>query len=191
MSTTVREPEQKDFTPAPEGLHLAVCADVWPIWTEKRHEEWGGGLQDKTMLVWHIEDLDPLTGKPFAVYKRYTASLHEKANLRHDLESWRGKKFSPEELKSFELERLIGVNCQIQVLHKEGKNGKTYANAVSIVPAGKGQAKIVVAKDYIRKKDREEAAKVEPLEEEGEDRVPFSFLLPVLLPLLTLGSLLV
>ena len=87
MSTTVREPESKDFTPAPQGLHRAVCADVWPIWTVERPETWGGGLQDKTLLVWEIGEINPENGKPFAVAKRYTASLHEKANLRHDLES--------------------------------------------------------------------------------------------------------
>jgi len=174
VSTTVKEPEQREFTPAPEGLHQAVCADVWPIWTEPRPEEWGGGLQDKTMLVWHIDEINPTDGKPYAVFKRYTASLHEKATLRHDLESWRGRKFSPEELKSFDLERLIGVNCQIQVLHKAGKNGKVYANAVSIVPAGKNQQKLVVAKDYERKKDRKpDTPNAEPMEDESGDRVPF------------------
>ena len=43
------------FTPAPEGLHRAVCCDVWTIWTEERPAQWGGGLRDMTRLVWQID----------------------------------------------------------------------------------------------------------------------------------------
>ena len=35
--------------------------------------------------------------QPFVLSKGHTLSLYEKANLRHNLESWRGKQFTAEE----------------------------------------------------------------------------------------------
>lgn len=173
MTTTVREPESKDFTPAPQGLHQAVCVDVWDIWTEKRDEKWGGGIVDKTLLVWEIDEINPEDGRPFVVAKRYTASLHEKANLRHDLESWRGRAFTKDELKAFDLENVLGANCQINVVHNTKKD-KTYANIASIVPLAKGQNRMVVSKEYIRKKDRKkDGTQREPGQDDDQDSAPF------------------
>ena len=173
MSTTVKEPESKDFTPAPQGLHQAVCVDVYDIWTEKRDEKWGGGLRDLTRLVFEIDEINPENGKPYMVSKQYTASLHEKANLRHDLESWRGRAFTKEELKAFDLENVLGANCQLLVVHNV-KESKTYANVQTIAPLAKGTVnKIVKSKDYIRKKDRvPEGQPREPGQDE-DDSAPF------------------
>jgi len=41
------------------------------------------------------------------ISKRYTMSLGEQSTLRKDLESWRGKKFTPEELQGFDLNACI------------------------------------------------------------------------------------
>lgn len=153
MSTRVKEPESK-YKPAPEGLHLAVCCDVWDIWTEARPEHFGGGLVDKTRIVWQLEDKDPETGERYEASNIYTASLHEKAKLRQHLEAWRGRKFTDEERRGFELESIIGICCQIQIVHNIKEGGKTYANVQAVVPVGKGMTKIRVSDDYIRRKDR-------------------------------------
>lgn len=150
----VREPESREFPLAPQGLHNAVCVDIWPIWTEERPENYGGGIVDKTRLVWHLEDSDS-DGKPFEVSKKYTPSLHEKASLRKDLQAWRGRTFTKEELAGFELDNVIGVCCQLNLIHNVSqKNGKTYANIAGIMPLGKGTPKILVTPGYVRKKDR-------------------------------------
>lgn len=176
--TTVRKPEGGDFTVAPEGLHQAVCVDVWDVYTESRPEEYGGGLVDKTRLVWEIDQADPKTNKPIQVHMIYTASLHEKAKLRQHLESWRGRKFTQAELEGFDLEHLIGVNCQLQVIHRIGRNGNTYGNVSAIVPLGKGMQKLTASPGFMRKKDRPTAnsqnAQQQPLDENLEDDdVPF------------------
>jgi hypothetical protein len=63
--------------------------------------------------------------------------LSEGANLRRDLESWRGKKFTDAELEGFDVAKVLGAHAQINVAQSE-KNGKTYANIMSIVPWPKG-----------------------------------------------------
>jgi hypothetical protein len=155
MSTTVKKHPRKQFPVPPEGLFQAVCVDAWDIWVEKRPEQWGGGLIDKTRLVWQLAKNDK-EGRPYQVSKMYTASLHEKANLRKDLESWRGRKFTKEEEAAFELENLVGANCQIQIIHNVGNDGITYANVQTIVPPQKGVPKMRASADFVRKKDRKD-----------------------------------
>lgn len=178
MSTKVKRPKS-NFKPAPEGLHPAVCVDVWDIWTEQRREDWGGGLQDKTRIVWQIDRTytdDNGKERIFEVSQMYTASLHEKAKLRQHLESWRGRKFTDEELEGFELEKLIGINCQVQVIHNISSQGDTFANVQTIVPALKGREPLRPSPDFVRRKDRktdEDDAGSPPADGYDDDSVPF------------------
>jgi hypothetical protein len=66
-----------------------------------------------------------------AVSKKYTLSLGKKANLRSDLESWRGKAFTPEDLKGFDIGQLLGAACMVTIKHDK-KGEKTYANVASV-----------------------------------------------------------
>ena len=144
--------EGSSFTPAPTGVHQAVCVDVvdlgvldvtWQGQTKQQH---------KVNLAWQInEDRDD--GKPYLVFKRYTLSLHEKSGLRKDLESWRGKKFTREEEMGFDLESVIGANCLLNVAHNQ-VGEKTYANVASVNPLMKGMP-TMQARDYVRKVDRQ------------------------------------
>jgi hypothetical protein len=76
--------------------------------------------------------------QPFVLSKDYTLSLYEKANLRKDLESWRGKQFTEEELAGFDISKLIGVPCLLSVVHKTTQKGKTFANISSVSSLAKG-----------------------------------------------------
>ncbi len=127
-----------DFTPIPEDLHLAVCYGIWDIGTQFS-EKYGKSVH-KVVIVWEIPGCRrEFDGKNLrrAISKRYTLSLHKKADLRKDLESWRGRKFSDEELKGFDLKKLLGVPCQIQVLHAK-VDDKIYANIAAITKAPTG-----------------------------------------------------
>lgn len=158
------------FTPAPAGVHQAVCVDVVDLGL--LDVTWQGvkKTQHKVNVAWQIaEDRDD--GKPYLVFKRYTLSLSEKANLRKDLESWRGKKFTRDEEMGFDIERLIGVNCLLNITHNEVKD-KTYANVVSIMPLAKGMATIN-ARDYVRKVDRRtDEAEAATTSRDDEDNPP-------------------
>jgi hypothetical protein len=145
----IAKSNKTDFTPAPEGLHAAVCVDVIDLGMVK--SQWGESHQVK--LVWQLEDDDPKTKRPVQVRRQFRNSLHEKSSLRPLLESWRGKKLTEEELQGFDLEKLLNVNCQIQVIHHIKAEGSVYANVQAIVPPGKGQTKLK-PRDYVREKDR-------------------------------------
>jgi hypothetical protein len=145
---------KRDFTPAPEGLQSAVCCDVLDLGVQQT--PWGDS--HKVEIRWQLEDRDPKSGKPFMVVQRYTLSLHEKSRLRPMLEAWRGQKFRAEELEGFDLERLIGVNCQIQIIHNIKDGGEVYANVQAVVPPAKGAPKVSISADYIKVAERERRA---------------------------------
>jgi hypothetical protein len=65
-------------------------------------------------------------------------SLSEKANLRRDLESWRGRKFTAAELAGFDLKAIMGTACQLQVTHDTNKEGRTYAGVAAIMALPRG-----------------------------------------------------
>jgi len=159
------------FTPAPAGVHQAVCVDVVDLGL--LDVTWQGvkKTQHKVNVAWQIaEDRDD--GKPYLVFKRYTLSLSEKANLRKDLESWRGKKFTRDEEMGFDIERLIGVNCLLNITHNEVKD-KTYANVVSIMPLVKGMPTIS-ARDYVRKMDRQPEEAAAPSRDDEHEPPPIT-----------------
>lgn len=166
-----------NFEPCPAGLHQAVCVDVVDLGEVKVTYAGKEKVQPKVYIVWQIdEEIPSRPGEYFTVRRRYTLSLSDKASLRRDLETWRGKAFTPEQLKGFDLEALLGANCQISVAH-DTRDGSTYANVTAVVPLGKGMAKLT-AQNYTRVKDREQKNNSGPsdADEHGvseDDIVPF------------------
>jgi hypothetical protein len=161
--------DSKTFTPAPEGTHQAVCVDVIDKGMQpNKFKE--GALQHKIDIAWEINELRD-DGKRFVVYKRYTLSLNDKANLRHDLQSWRGRPFTFDELAGFDVETVKGANCLVNIQHNKSADGsRTYANVMSIAPLIKGMPKLA-PKDYVRPAV-ETAASVPPPSDEDSVSVP-------------------
>lgn len=127
-----------DFKLPPAGSFLARLYRIIDIGTQTT--EWMGKkkMQRKIIAMFelHGEDndgqpLQTVEGKPLIVSKRYTLSLDEKATLRKDLETWRGKEFTQEELDGFNLEVLLGKFCMVSITHST-YDGKEYANIAGI-----------------------------------------------------------
>lgn len=142
-----------NFKPAPAGVAMAVCCDVVDLGMLKSTYDNKETTKHKIKIVWQLAELDPEIGKRPTVQQRYTLSLHEKAALRRDLESWRGRPFTAEERGGFDVEKVIGIPCMLNIIHHESK-GSMYANVAGIMPCPKGTPKVLVAPDYVREKDR-------------------------------------
>lgn len=132
-----------DFKKVPQGVHMARCYSLVDLGTQLSHGQYGEREQHKIRIAWELfgedDDGKPLTIErdgsvmPMTISKSYTLSLSEKSNLRKDLQSWRGRAFTDEEAKGFDISKLLNVYCMINVTHSE-TNGKTYANVSSITP---------------------------------------------------------
>lgn len=131
----------KDFDPVPEGSHLAVCDMFVDLGMQDGHF----GAKHKIYLRWQIpalrlsyeKDGEKVEG-PMSIGATYTLSLSEKSNLRPILQAWRGKAFTADELKKFDVTTVLGKPCMVTVTHEPKKDGGVYANvaAVAKLPTG-------------------------------------------------------
>lgn len=134
-----------DFSPMPSGNHVAVCNMVVDLGKQRtvsqqygekiKHQVWIRWETPDETIEWTDRDGNGRSG-PRVIGKTYTVSLHENANLRADLESWRGRPFTSDELAGFDISKLLGVPCMVNVTHAE-KGGKTYANIAAVTPLPK------------------------------------------------------
>ena len=131
-----------DFEPISQGLHHAICNGLYDLGTQ--FNETFGNWSHKVLICWElpeeridIEKDGQKLNLPRATSKRYTLSLGEKANLRKDLETWRGKAFTAQELSGFDVKNILGKNCLLQIIHRT-KGDKTYANVSAVMPLMKG-----------------------------------------------------
>lgn len=132
----------KDFKKVPPGAHFAICNMVVDVGLQEGFQK---KPQHKIYLRWEVPDERVTYEKdgqssegPCSIGRFYTLSLSEKANLRKDLENWRGKSFTADELKGFDIEALLGKCCQIMVTH-DSDGAKTYANVTGVMGVSKDQ----------------------------------------------------
>lgn len=116
--------------PPPEGRHPAICIDVIGLGAEE--ENWEGKITqtEKLALVWQVYPEDgarQTTGLPFQIDVKVSKSINNNSRLRLMLESWRAKPFTADELKGFNLSKLKGAPCHLNIIHKVN-NGTIYAN---------------------------------------------------------------
>ncbi len=134
MGLTVSESSGSTFKSAPAGTHLARCVRLIDIGTQ--HGEYQGKptVRRQMIVMWELPQELMDDGKPFVASKFYTASLGEKASLRKDLEAWRGRAFSAEELAGFDMRTILGKVCMLSVVGKD--NGGTKVGGVMAAPKG-------------------------------------------------------
>jgi hypothetical protein len=143
MIITGSNSDRKQFQIAPAGTHLARLYRVIDLGTQMREYEGKVTMSRKAKFFFELHGEDvynkPLLtadGKPLIQSREYTVSLNEKANLRRDLEAWRGKAFTEDELKGFDLKNILGHFCMVNISHRQ-KGDMTYADlkGVSAVPS--------------------------------------------------------
>jgi len=127
----------------PAGAYIGRCYSLIDLGTQTTTGQYGEKQQHKLRIGWELFGEDEqgqrltveVDGKemPMTISKSYTVSLHEKAGLRKDLQAWRGKEFTDEEAKSFDVSKLMGAYCMVNVTTSE-TNGKTYSNVAGLTP---------------------------------------------------------
>lgn len=109
--------EQPDTGPWP-----ARCYSIIDLGHQRG--EWQGEekIRYQVLVIWELPTQDALEdGRPRSISKFYTLSLHEKSNLGKDLVAWRGKAFTEEEKLGFDISKLAGVPCMLNLVEKKDR----------------------------------------------------------------------
>ncbi len=141
--TATTNSTKKNFEPIEAGSYPARCYSMIEMGTNQETYQGVDKMVNKVRITWELptemqifkEERGP---EPRVISKEFSLSMHEKANLRGFLESWRGKSFTDNEAKAFDVTNLLGVPCLLSITHKTAANGNTYANisSVSLLPKG-------------------------------------------------------
>jgi hypothetical protein len=136
-----------DFEQLPAGSFIARCYKMHDIGTQTMKD---GKKSRKVWIYFEIlselvrtetedgevikmQDIRMNDGRPFSIQQQYTLSVHPKSNLGQDINKWRGTPFTKEELESFDITKLLGAWCRLDIVHNDSEDGtKTYANIEAI-----------------------------------------------------------
>ncbi len=149
MSKGIIARKAKDIEIIPAGNYFARCycmieyGHIMESFQGKDPE-----LKHKVRIIWELptetyafkEGDDP---RPRSIGEEYTISLSTKANLRKVIESWRGKALTNKEADEFDITKLLGKSCLINIVHTEGKAGtksagKFFTKIAGVSPLPKG-----------------------------------------------------
>lgn len=126
------------FEKCPAGNHLAVCVEIIDLGTQESTYQGKTSKKRKIWLGWETPHELNEEGKPYQIGRSYTLSGNDRSSLRKDIESWRGKAFTQDELEAgFDIPSLIGKGCFLNVVHTEGDD-RVYANVQSVAALPKG-----------------------------------------------------
>jgi len=168
----------REYVLADAGLHSGVCVDQFTGATEFLKRETGKRLSEEEIATAGIKLVDgvwtgvpddvkerptvwlgfelgaktPEGDKPLSIRKKFTASIHEKASLRIFLERWRGRPFTDAEKAKFDTESLVGVPCQLNIIHKDFGEGPRQLIDFAIKETG---TPLQASGSYVRNKDRD------------------------------------
>lgn len=132
-------PERK---PIEAGAYAAVCDMIVDVGVQPSP---GGQYAPKrtVLLRFQIPEVRVEFTKdgetrslPAVISRTVGLSLNEKSTLYGLLTSWRGRAFTQDELKKFDLGKVAGKPAFINVTHSV-KGDRTYANLTSIMPLPK------------------------------------------------------
>lgn len=126
------------------GTYPARCIQIVHIGTVNDEYQGKKMTPNKVRLAWELPTelytFDEARGpEPRIISKEYTLSLGDRANLRKDLDAWRGKPFTEAELKGFDVSAVIGAPCQLSIGNGVGvASGKPYAKITAVAKVMKG-----------------------------------------------------
>jgi hypothetical protein len=152
----VPKPEKSDRPVCPEGNHVGICVGLIDLGTHK--EEYQGKIKHlrKIRLVFETPNKRAVFSEdkgeqPFLISRDYTLSMNEKATLRIDIESWRGKKLTDKDLEDYDLKKLLNKVCLVNIIHQATKDGsRVYTKLKGLSPLPEEMKKEWVAENPVQ-----------------------------------------
>jgi N6-adenosine-specific RNA methylase IME4 len=140
MSLSIPVPQSAAREIVPAGTCLGVCYCIATLGTQE--VDFGDEVKRQRQIYFGFELPDELLGdgRPFSVGETYQLSWHASANLRRDIESWRGQPLSEAALRDFDLASLINHVVVLKIQHRTSRSGRDYARIATLAQPPKGVA---------------------------------------------------
>jgi len=137
-SSTPREP-------IAAGAYAARCYSIIDLGTREETIQGTTKVLRKIRVTFELPDERRVFNEekgeqPCVISKEFNLSLNEKSSLRGFLKSWRGKDFTEAEAAAFDVAKLIGAPCLLNIIHVAGKANpsRMYDEISSVSPLPKG-----------------------------------------------------
>lgn len=127
--------EGSNFELPEPGLYPCVVTGVVDVGAQTG----AFGVKQKVYIVLELIGPTMSDGHPFTLSRPFTPTLNKAGNLLPFLESLRGRSFTPEEKKDFDLTKIAGKPGRVVVQHSTSESGKTFANIANMLPPERGQ----------------------------------------------------
>ncbi|MDA2920647.1 hypothetical protein MYX76_14335 [Desulfobacterota bacterium AH_259_B03_O07] len=128
MALIVKAPKRRLVD---EGVYPAKVAEL----IEQEDEQYG----ERIIFTFELKNEDNDDGSPVRVISYCTNTLSPKSKLRKFVEVLIGQKLSKDQAEDgVDLEPLVGLPCQVVIIHNDSKDGNTYAKVDNLLPPSKG-----------------------------------------------------
>jgi hypothetical protein len=134
-----------DFEQVPTGTHNAICYKLVDAGTTLNEYQGEISKKHNVFIFWELPELRMADDRPMSINCQYTLSLNERAKLRQHLQAWRNKSFTEEELNSFDLTKILGTTCKVDVGLTSGGNAKVQG----VFCADGGAKKVATVNDQV------------------------------------------
>lgn len=128
--------ERKPFRLAEPGMQTGICTVIADIGTQTT--TWLGQEKKKRQIIfsWELPDEKPLDdGRPLTITNTYTNIFGDKSKLVLDIQAWTGAPIADD----FRIDSLLGCACNLNIVAKNGAEGKQYRNIGGIAPLKKNE----------------------------------------------------
>ncbi len=184
--TTISEAKTTQYEPPTADIHDAVCCEFIDLGMQK--SPYNGEEKHQGVFVFQVAERN----EPDAVGKSgrkqvrlwFNMTFGNEAypsKIRKILGSWLGQPLSQVQLRSFQIETLVGKPCRLVVSHGTGREGRTVAKVDNVLPPGETELSL---EDYSPSAERVEKTDPSPPSEQqtaaigdppvsSEDDIPF------------------
>tara|TARA_R110001606_G_scaffold85380_1_gene193628 strand:+ start:694 stop:1401 length:708 start_codon:yes stop_codon:yes gene_type:complete len=134
-----------DFEQVPTGTHNAICYKLVDAGTSLNEYQGEISKKHNVFIFWELPELRMADDRPMSINCQYTLSLNKLSKLRQHLQAWRNKSFTEEELNSFDLTKILGTTCKVDVGLTSGGNAKVQG----VFCADGGAKKVATVNDQV------------------------------------------
>jgi hypothetical protein len=124
--TRIVHRQYKEFELPPEGVHRGRLTEIKDL---EPTVNLNGEEKERVRFIWTLLHQRTSSGDTMKVYQTFNVSLHPQSYLSQAIRDITGE----EPGDHFDLDGLLGCECDLVLKHNEGNDGRTYCNVRTIL----------------------------------------------------------